>query len=335
MRLAPAASGPGQITVVVDPDDNAEVARVVGRACRRRGRFVVHTSPGQYAAARFQSEVLGALGKHWGRAAQGGNATTGQLVRAWLRAERARDLIVLRAHQVSGPALSWLLSLPVREYLRVWLISPQPLTTVADVASVRVTSGTGTWPDGDLAAHDEADCECDDLNRFAPASVTGMSATAGLTVDTARRLRRLYDIEAAALATAAVLLECPDPDALAAARIRVAEDAGSVVTAQGAVLAVPEYAQALLRGWAGQSLLPREWAHDVAATYLTLRLEAAERHIGVRLIDPNLPQLPRVAWHDRRDPGASTLAWLTRSHWRASHIPDRGPYKVHFRNGGG
>jgi hypothetical protein len=53
--------------------------------------------------------------------------------------------------------------------------------------------------------------------------------------------------------------------------------------------------------------------HDVAATYLTLRLEAAERHIGVRLIDPDLPQLPRVAWHERRDPGASTLAWLTRS----------------------
>jgi hypothetical protein len=97
---------------------------VVGRACRRMGRFVVHTSPGQYAAARFQGEVLGALGKHWDRAAQGGNATAGQLVRAWLRAERARDLIVLRAHQVSGPALSWLLSLSVGEYLRVWLISP-------------------------------------------------------------------------------------------------------------------------------------------------------------------------------------------------------------------
>jgi len=63
MRLAPAASGPGQITVVVDPDDSAEIARVVGRACRRSGRFVVHTSPGQYAVARFQSEVLGALGK--------------------------------------------------------------------------------------------------------------------------------------------------------------------------------------------------------------------------------------------------------------------------------
>jgi hypothetical protein len=103
-----------------------------------------------------------------------------------------------------------------------------------------------------------------------------------LTVDNARRLRRLYDIEAAALATAAVLLDCPAPDVLAAARIHVAEDACSVATAQGAVLAVPEYAQALLRGWAGQHLLPREWAHDVTTTYLTLRFEAAERHTGMR-----------------------------------------------------
>jgi hypothetical protein len=148
VALAPAASGPGQITVAVDPDDSAEVARVVGRACRRRGRFVVHTSPGQYAAARFQGEVLGALGKHWDRAAQGGNATAGQLVRAWLRAERARDLIVLRAHQVSGPALSWLLDLPMQEYLRLWLISPQPLPEVTGAAGVRVTSASpsGVWP---------------------------------------------------------------------------------------------------------------------------------------------------------------------------------------------
>lgn len=316
MALAPAGSGPGQITVVVDPDDSAEVARVVGRACRRRGRFVVHTGPGQYAAARFQGEVLGALGKHWDRAAQGGNATAGQLVRAWLRAERARDLIVLRAHQISGPALSWLLDLPMQEYLRLWLISPQPLPEVTGAAGVRVTSAspTGVWP-GDLAAHDEADCRCEDLNRLGPAGVRDMSATTGLTPDIARRLRRLYDLEAAALAAAAVLLGCPAPDTLAAARLHVTEQAGRVATAGGTVLAVPDYAQALLRGWAGRHLLPREWAHDVTATYLTLRLEATERHIGVRLIDPDLPQLPRVAWHERRDPGASTLAWLTRSNW--------------------
>jgi hypothetical protein len=93
-----------------------------------------------------------------------------------------------------------------------------------------------------------------------------MSATTGLTPDIARRLRRLYDLEAAALAAAAVLLGCPAPDTLAAARLHVAEQAGSVATAGGTVLAVPDYAQALLRGWAGRHLLPREWAHDVTAT---------------------------------------------------------------------
>jgi hypothetical protein len=54
-----------------------------------------------------------------------------------------------------------------------------------------------------------------------------------------------------------------------------------VATAQGTTLAVPEYARALVRGWAGRCVLPQEWACDVVATYLTLRLEAAERHTGV------------------------------------------------------
>lgn len=82
-------------------------------------------------------------------------------------------------------------------------------------------------------------------------------------------------------------------------------DVRSVVTASGRTVAVPEYAEALLRGWAGRWLLPPDWACDVAATYLTLRLEAAERHIGLRLLDPGLPQLPAVAWHERNDPGAA------------------------------
>jgi hypothetical protein len=120
-------------------------------------------------------------------------------------------------------------------------------------------------------------------------------------------------LEAAALATAAVLLGRPAPNALAAARIHVAGDGRTLSTAQAITLAVPEYAAALVRGWAGRSLLPREWARDVATTYLTLRLEAAQRHTGVRLIDPELPLLPPVAWHERSDPGAARLAWLTRS----------------------
>jgi hypothetical protein len=78
---------------------------------------------------------------------------------------------------------------------------------------------------------------------------------------------------------------------------------------------IPEYAQALLRGWAGRSLLPQEWACDVTATYLTLRLEMAERHTGVPLLDPTLPLLPPVAWHERHDPEVQELAELTKSPW--------------------
>jgi hypothetical protein len=85
---------------------------------------------------------------------------------------------------------------------------------------------------------------------------------------------------------AAVLLGGPAPDVMATARVSVASDVRTMVTAWGTTVAIPEYAQALVRGWAGRPLLPTEWASDVAATYLTLRLEAAQWHTGVRLIDP-------------------------------------------------
>ncbi|MDT7670259.1 MAG: hypothetical protein QOC74_3042 [Pseudonocardiales bacterium] len=82
--------------------------------------------------------------------------------------------------------------------------------------------------------------------------------------------------KAAGLATATVLLDRPAPDVLAAGS--VVGDARTMATAWGGTtVAVPEYAGALVRGWAGRWLLPEEWACDVAATYLTLRLEAAER----------------------------------------------------------
>ncbi|MDQ2710498.1 MAG: hypothetical protein M3Z25_24040 [Actinomycetota bacterium] len=107
-EMGRAVPGPGQITVVADPHDNAEYARTAGRACRRTGRFVVHTSPKQHRAWRFQSEVLAGLGKHWDRPAQGGDATVAQMAQACLRAERARELVVLRAHHLAGTAWSWL-----------------------------------------------------------------------------------------------------------------------------------------------------------------------------------------------------------------------------------
>jgi hypothetical protein len=215
-KLRPARSGPGQIIVVVDPHDSAEIAQDLGRACRRMGRFVVHTSPGQHRVRRLQVEVLRALGKHWDRAAQGGTARIDQQVRSWLLAEQARELIVLRAHQISVPGLEWLVELAACEVERVWLLSPRGLPALSgDAAGVTVTSVRPAQAVADLAAaHDGVGCGCEDLNRYAPVHGTGVSVAGGLTVATAGHLRCLYDVEAAGLATAAVLLGCPDPDLL-------------------------------------------------------------------------------------------------------------------------
>ncbi|HZG91950.1 MAG TPA: hypothetical protein VEZ42_17185 [Pseudonocardia sp.] len=275
-----------------------------------------------------------------------------QLVQVWLRAEQARDLVVLRAHHITGPALRWLVSLAGQEGLRVWLISPLPLPQIVDVvadlaanpARPATISGAGVGNDEDT--HDDTvdavidvavssaaalgkgpaggrGCTgegCEDLNLPAagaadaandgiedvragnPCAVLDAAVDTSLSVATARRLRRLYDIEAAALAATAVLQGRPDPETFAAATPRVAPDAATMVTAQWVVRAVPEHARALLRGWAGRRLVPREWALDVATAYLTLRLEVAQRDSGIALLDPALPLLPPVAWHNRYAP---------------------------------
>jgi hypothetical protein len=162
-------------------------------------------------------------------------------VQAWLRAERVRDLIVLRAHHVASPALNWLLGLPAQEVTRVWLISPRPLPEVAADAGAAVTrvSADGAVP-GANSDH-LVGCECEDLNRLVPDAAAREIEAAGLTAATAGRLRRLYDIEAAALATATVLLGRPTPDVLATARVSVASDVRSIVTVWGTTVAVPEY----------------------------------------------------------------------------------------------
>ena len=115
------------------------------------------------------------------------------------------------------------------------------------------------------------------------------------------------------MATATVLLGRFDPRSVAVARPRVSIGATSVATAEGAHLPVPHYARALLRGWSGRELFETGWADDVAATYLTVRLELAERRTGLRLVDPALPPPALVLWHLRRDPGADLLASLTGS----------------------
>ena len=86
------------------------------------------------------------------------------------------------------------------------------------------------------------------------------------------------------MATATVLLGRFDPRSVAAARPRVSPDAKSVATSDGTELAVPHYARALLRGWAGRELVEAGWADDVAATYLTVRLGLVERRTGLQLV---------------------------------------------------
>ena len=259
-----------------------------------------------------------ALGKHWDRAAERGDATGAQLVSAWLRAEGARELTVLRAHQVHGAALQWLLGLAGSEGLLLRLVSPEPLDElICDGPGVVVEAEVQTVASRGRGRHDggprcdrEHTGSCEDLNCPAPLPPTGPPRMA---LATARRLRRLYDIEAAALATATVLLGRFDPRSVAVARPRVSPDATSVATAEGAHLPVPHYARALLRGWSGRELFEADWADDVAATYLTVRLELAERRTGLQLTDPALLPLPPVAWHSRFDPGARLLAELTGS----------------------
>lgn len=174
------AGGPGRITVVVDPADDIRCVGARRAACRGRGRFVVHTSPGQRWAWRFQHELLCALGKDWDRLAQGGDATLELLARAWLRAERARDLIVLRAQHPAGPALEWVLSLAAGEGLRVWLISPRPLPGLrgpagAEPREIQARDLTRLL----LPAHLDG-CGCEDLNDRAPSAAATPAAAAAL-----------------------------------------------------------------------------------------------------------------------------------------------------------
>jgi hypothetical protein len=168
--LAPPPPARPQVAVVVDPDDAGEVARATAAlACRRSGRIVVHTTPGlQPTPWRLGIEVLCALGKHWDRFAQRCDVPFSLLCTLWLRAEQVRDLVVLRAHHLTGKALAWLLELPAREQLRLWLCAPGPLpnlNTTLGAAVLRLT------PDQFLQAlpPHAPDCRCDDLNRPASA----------------------------------------------------------------------------------------------------------------------------------------------------------------------
>jgi hypothetical protein len=309
----PASAGAGRpaVTVVVDPAETITFARAAARlACRRAGRIVVHTSPYQGAPWALGIDLLCALGKHWDRTGQGCDIHINVLVDVWLRAERVRDLIVLRAHQLTGKALTWLVDLAHRHQVRLWLLAPDPLDDVDPAAPRR--SPAAFLEAVRLHRH----CRCDDLNRPPPPVPPPATRASALPWATGRLLRRLHDPEAAALAAVTLLLGRPDLDELIAGEPLVDQGARRVSTADGYQVRVPEHARGLLRGWAGRALLPPAWAPDVAAAYLVVRLEAAGRHAGLPLLDPARPPDSPVAWHLRSDPGADVLEWLTQSRWR-------------------
>jgi hypothetical protein len=141
-----------------------------------------------------------------------------------------------------------------------------------------------------------------------------LTAVVAMSPAAARRLRLMYEVQGAALAAASLLLGRPHPEVLGVANAYVDRSVRTLATTVGECVAIPEYARSLLRGCAGQWLVPPDWAHDIAATYWTLRLDEAQRCSGVEVLHPDTPVLlPPMPWHERYDPGAQELAQLTRS----------------------
>lgn len=103
--------------------------------------------------------------------------------------ERARALIVLRAHDVNGPALSWLLSLSAQEGLRVWLISPRPLPKVA-VEGVVVSRVSPDGASPGVGADHRVGCGSADLNGLVPESHSAARGASRAEIEkTTRRWR--------------------------------------------------------------------------------------------------------------------------------------------------
>lgn len=73
----------------------------------------------------------------------------------------------------------------------LWLISPPPLPWTADAEGITVTRVSRPAASPAVGLDHPADCQCEDLNQLPPAEPPPASASMGLTVATARRLRRL------------------------------------------------------------------------------------------------------------------------------------------------
>ena len=96
------------------------------------------------------------------------------------------------------------MSLPAQEGLRVWLISPQPLPGVPAVAVAPEETDLAVVSDH------QPRYRCEDLSAHLALDTVEESDTVGLTVATARRPRRLCDLDAAALGQPTTHPESPD-----------------------------------------------------------------------------------------------------------------------------
>lgn len=122
---AAAASRPGNVRVLLDPADTVECVRALDACHRPRdGVVVCHPLPNVDRREVLAEDVLVALGKRPGCLASEHLTRRGwALAGLWLRAERSRHLVVLRAHLL--PAQRWhdLSELAATADVVVWLVS--------------------------------------------------------------------------------------------------------------------------------------------------------------------------------------------------------------------
>lgn len=146
--------------------------------------------------------------------------------------ERARALIVLRAHDVNGPALSWLLSLSAQEGLRVWLISPRPLPKVA-VEGVVVSRVSPDGASPGVGADHRVGCGCADLNGLVPESHSAARGASRAEIEkTTRRGRGSPPGCGFRRAVQGAAVAAQDPEAFVA-RPAGGRDAGSAAPRRG------------------------------------------------------------------------------------------------------